>query len=625
MKTRMRRFWMSFALAASSALGSLVPGKYISAHDLPLRWSRGEAGSTSWNYLLDNCLDNADFSWQASSQSHDFDGSIYSLALKESSCFLTGAATRPGQVADFDAILSQSVLTRTSHDLTCWADGWQLMARQAGVAIRSNLSYYSSQVQWAARPDAGSPPEPSRHAIASALASSSANQNFNLTDTCAFEAEYQMSQAASDMLAREIARAATVSSLEARIAQSLRHAAEVEAAMIDRVQDAASEYAHVRTDVQQESIARPSTLVSVDRSINSHRAQFLPVADDGMMNNVIDARCFPESSICGGMTPVASSSTSARLTIGQMDEYLPYDLTETDTHWLGGLGKAWKLQAALRGTSAANIDVADERMATVAPVAELNAADAYTSPEEWSPAVPESLADDGTNWLLDQVGGVVAFARGSIASSIDHRMGLLSRVASELPIADAARNMEDLSDEASRLVSDEMAFSFVLALASGAEQLDNWQCMAACELCGFDSTYKLGNAIGLASDTFVNNAMQAIHTVGTYIDLPVDSRELTTERYVVYVDSEGGELAVPESLARAWNRPEAESLDDASHSGDTELLASFTIDFNVIEDQLLTMAARQLDRLGVFCLQTADQLSDWAQQRIASRTQSSNR
>ncbi len=43
------------------------------------------------------------------------------------------------------------------------------------------------------------------------------------------------------------------------------------------------------------------------------------------------------------------------------------------------------------------------------------------------------------------------------------------------------------------------------------------------------------------------------------------SDEITgLEVYVIYVDSEGNSLAVPSSLARAWNRPEIESAEEAS-------------------------------------------------------------
>ncbi len=98
--------------------------------------------------------------------------------------------------------------------------------------------------------------------------------------------------------------------------------------------------------------------------------------------------------------------------------------------------------------------------------------------------------------------------------------------------------------------------------------------------------------------------------------------------YVIYVDSEGNSLAVPASVARAWNRPEAES-DVASTEtlaeSDVESSASEWMLLDQVGTQVISVLANQLNSIGMRLMQASDLLSSWADTQIASRDESSVR
>ncbi len=200
MKTRARRFWISLALTASSLFCNQYSLQYsLRAHDLPMRWSSHAVCSSSFDYLVDNCLDARDLSYGSSTSSiWNFQKPKPSLASHDSvyeSCpaeaFAESAAATYA-ANDFDALVSQRALTSLNAKPYSWAgDLTDLCKRDAAI----------NESRVALKPDFGVPPGPDHY----------------VGDTCSFASEFRARQAAAEL----------INSIEERvIAQSLQLAEE---------------------------------------------------------------------------------------------------------------------------------------------------------------------------------------------------------------------------------------------------------------------------------------------------------------------------------------------------------------------------------------------------------------
>ena len=443
------------------------------------------------------------------------------------------SSTLPGG-PDFDAILSRNSLARFTSDLACWANQWEQLQAKAGRAARADLlsRTLAAKNLVAARPANGFPPAPpARH-----------------VDTCGFEAEYQAAIAANEKAASvEMQSAAAPASAidQAELARSLAAAAEIEAAAID-------------------------SLVVAAEATNE------------------------ESNRCGGEQNeiVSVNEQFSRFAPQIVDEYMSYDVDPRDAHWLGGLGKSWKLNSALVAPLSQGHD-ADESANADTPTAELAAEDFATAD-----ALPRPAAES-------------------------------------LPAAPA------IDDTLKNYVCDAI------------DWLDNAHCLLAAELCAMDRASELGEQWGQLALGAAQRSISSYVAVGNYLELPPSVANPGLDLVVVYTDSEGIETEVPSSLARAWNRPESDdSLDvadpfaadpyaaepyaadpydaavgelanDASNDevGSDAALRQLLPGVNVaqLRREILSIVAAKLDSIGITCLETADHLSNWAQTQIASR------
>lgn len=594
MKTRMHRFWISVSLAAGSLAFPL--SNALRAHDLPTRWTSGANSTPSWNYLLDDCLD---MPVLPGSQSLMDVEPVARRGTEDwaSSCPTEWAADKnpAGRPIDMDYEgFLRNPISRFSKEMTCWVNEWQMIQSNAAQASPAKLL-------WAKLPDGGNPPAPDY-----SIDYFAAYEPVPLADTCAFDAEYQARQTAAELLAKEVARANEIAKYEAAMSQSLVNA--------DRVQ------AIVNID---------SIPASTDRVDLAVQGSLVSTLCGGETGEIMSAQCFPN-----------------RFAPGIVDEYIAYDLDTRDQHWLGGLGKSWKLRSALGGspkqTALVTTDemdvVADEVDAWAVPATEL-----YNSPEAF--VAPDRIAtdnvDNADNFDSSEL------ARESAANDAELRAYFGSVNFDDAYfhnlVQRAQQSAFDLIDSASQISSSilspvelpsEPLPDLGRTLAMTSDWIEEQQCMLSSELCGFDTAYQVGSWMAdqslEATCLIVDNTI----TMGHYLELPASEPALSEpgltenglEVYVIYVDSEGNSLAVPSSLARAWNRPEAESTTPAPATVDetTSEVADWVV-LDQIGTQVVSVIAKQLDALGMRLMQASDTLSSWADTQIASREESSVR
>lgn len=520
MKTRMHRFWLSITLAASSLSSPLSPRAW--SHDLPTRWTPetlSQARSDAdWNYLLDDCLGSGCL------ESGPAVGATALVASSSQGQHLPShRAIAPNKV-DFDEVLSRDSLSRFSSEMAGWVNHWERLQAQAGQAARADLTVHrlGRPTLLASRPEAGYPPAPA----------------VPQTDTCGFEAEYQAMQAAAELLEKEMAPATAA------------------------VSSAAS------SAVSNNAASGEPTLDRADLESALAAAAAIEAAQIDAMPATPSMPASPEAPAqCGGEQPeiVSLQRYWPTLSRAEIDEYMSYDVDPRDAHWMGGLGKSWKLSAALRGASNS--------------------------------------------------------ARAAEDSQLRQR------------------------------------------LADAIDWLDNASCIVAAELCGLERAEHVGSQFAQLAASAADQSMGSYVAIGHVLELPPAVVNPSLDVLVVYTDSDGNETTVPSSLARAWNRPErdetldvfeapeivsAEDSDDpfavaagelpssdlASNADEvtdsdrtraslsTSVDATPPVDLGHLRRRILSLAAEQLDSLGLTCLETADRLSSWAQPRSASRDES---
>lgn len=608
MKTRMRRFWISVSLAAGSL--ALPLSGALRAHDLPTRWTSGANSSPSWNYLLDDCLDSpmlpgtqslTDVEPTARRGTEDW----------ASSCPAEWAADlgRTGHSADLEFEgLFRNPISRFSKEMTCWVNEWQMLQHS------SNLAQQPKQL-WASLPDNGNPPTPDYSQDYNLDYSYKYVGNYEpvpLADTCAFDAEYQARQTAAELLAREVARANQIAKYEARVSQAIVDAERVAAV------------------VQMDMIPVSDNIgSSVER-----QGMLGPMLCGGESREIISEQCFPRQFSVG----------KPRLPFGPdiLDEYVAYDLDSRDQHWLGGLGKSWKLRSALGASpalaspSVAAEVTADEDPWMVASDENVAAPEAFIAPDQVAvEAIADSIAPDSET--ADARGDLAYDSVANDAQIKEYLDSILYQARHQaLSMFEAARVVSEPKLPQSDVVLPELLPNLELSMAAASDWIEDQQCRIAGELCGFDSAYRIGNWLGDQSLVATHMVFQNTIDVAHYLDIPAEVQP-SLDVYVIYVDAEGNSLAVPSSLARAWNRPEAEAVLADSESN-SEPVADYTSDAGVLaqiddstEDstdwvlvdqvgsQVLSTLANQLDSLGMQLLHASDLLSRWADTQIASR------
>ena len=619
MKTRMRRFWISVSLAAGSLAFPL--SNALRAHDLPTRWTSGANSTPSWNYLLDDCLDTPmlpgsqsllDVAPQARRGTEDW----------ASSCPTEWAAEKfpAGRPIDMECDgLLRNPISRFSKEMTCWVNEWQMIQTGAAKIAPAKL--------WAKLPDAGNPPAPDY-----SIDYFAAYKPVPLADTCAFDAEYQARQTAAELLSKEIARANEIAKYEAAMSQSL-----------------------VDADRAQAVIDMDAMPIAADQAAVNSAGKLVSTLCGGESQEIMSANCFPN-----------------RFAPGIIDEYIAYDLDARDQHWLGGLGKSWKLRSALGRSpiqtalvSADEVDVvADEVDAWAVPADSFaNAPEAFVAPDRISLANDNpplgsggyDLADDSTSELSSDMALESAANDAGLKAYFDSAYfdGLIQQAqqsalnlihTSDLTATPGLSGYDSSSEPASESLPD-----LGQTLAAGSDWIEEQQCIFSSELCSFESAYQFGNWLG--DQSLEASQLISANTIamGHYLDLPVSENAISEsefsetapnnpgmEVYVIYVDSEGNSLAVPSSLARAWNRPEVETSDAEMPDAESlaqaeEVLAESTseeVDWSVLDQvgtQVISVIAKQLDVIGMRLMQASDTLSSWADTQIASREESSVR
>ena len=353
------------------------------------------------------------------------------------------------------------------------------------------------------------------------------------------------------------------------------------------------------------------------------QSQLVATLCGGEPNEILSAQCFPN-----------------RFAPGIVDEYIAYDLEARDQHWLGGLGKSWKLRSALGRSpiqtalvTHEDVDVvADEVEAWAVPASDLyDAPEAFVAPDhivvdnaQFSQMALESAANDAAlNAHFDQAYFDNAYFDNLVQRAQQSALDLIHSA------NQVSANLLPQADLPTELLPD-----LGKSMAATSDWIEEQQCWLSSELCGFESAYQVGSWLGEQSLAVTNLVAENTLVLGHYLELAgsdLESSEPSAgeagmEVYVIYVDSEGNSLAVPSSLARAWNRPEAESADQAE-----EALAESTsqeADWVVLDQigtQVISVIAKQLDAIGMRLMQASDTLSSWADTQIASREESSVR
>lgn len=625
MKTRIRRFWISVSLAASSlAIPLSAP---LRAHDLPTRWTSGTNSSSSWNYLLDDCLD-----------SRALTGLNNYAASLNDGCFAEGWADT--QATDSKSASSLWYRAGFASQMAGWVSRFEQLRQgvQKVAAGKLLVKAEPQKISWALRPELGTPPAP-------------ASSPYQMTDTCAYEAEYLAQRSAAELLDGEIARASKISADEAALASALAAAAELEASAIDN----------------------------------------LPAPNDLAI-------------LCGGERReiVTANPPVDRFLPGMIDGYMAHENDDYASHWLGGLGKSWKLRTALGAAPSSTVEQIQAELAgahvappewtaeaIATPIRERQAAnDHYELAELIEAPGFEDLAadDDPTSW--DE-------AIASYASPVANDESLAADEAYDLDemamlygASDSDANYDSSSYDGESIAAEEdtMSEKYASGMATGADDytqydyaayeaqrgfgqstanalanadadedysldresysdalpaleeplarvlqwMEDVECNLSAELCGFDSASRLGaNLAALSVDAVLPTLVAA--TERNDPALPPAVVDPGVDLYVVYTDSDGSNIAVPSSLARAWNRPERDDSNPPALNGkvygpmtaaEAARNAPTALDLPRLKSLVLSLVARQLDSLGITCLQTADHLSNWAGNQIASREDS---
>ena len=336
--------------------------------------------------------------------------------------------------------------------------------------------------------------------------------------------------------------------------------------------------------------------------------------------------------LCGGEAEeiVSDNPPSYPSVANCVDEYMPYDLDPRDAHWLGGLGKTWKLSVA---ATAPAREITDSEGALPKPPLDAQ------SPQAASPVVA---------------------AQVPTAPSCPEVPADANEAAQDVEISNAAPAVDSIEDE----------------VAAALEWLDDASCAIAAELCGMDAARALGAQWGQWTLSTAQQSMPRYVAIGHYLDMPPAVANPGLDTVVVYTDLNGVQTTVPSSLARAWNRPASEyddqfsSASPDSSSDEFEMFdapsmeqaavntrdssdfasseASVTPSDDVgaaakpvaipakatlyelipsealseLRQEVISVIAAKLDSLGIRCLETADQLSNWAEMQIASRLKS---
>ena len=506
--------------------------------------------------------------------------------------------------------LLRNPISRFSKEMTCWVNEWQMI--QASVAKKAPAK------QWAKLPDAGNPPAPDY----SSIDYFAAYKPVPLADTCAFDAEYQARQTAADLLAKEIARASEIAKYEAAMSQSL-----------------------VDADRAQAIIDLDAMPIAADQIAVASEGKLVSTLCGGEAQEILSASCFPN-----------------RFAPGIVDEYIAYDLDARDQHWLGGLGKSWKLRSALGGSpiqtalvSADEVDVvADEVDAWAVPADDfVNAPEAFVAPDHVGLASDNAPLGSGGSELSSELSGDMAFESAANDAELKAYFdsayfdGLIQQAQQSalnlIHTADLAAPVMPASDSSSD-ASIESLPDLGQSLAAASDWVEEQQCILSSELCGLESAFQFGSWLG--DQSLEASQLISVNTVamGHYLELPASENAISEsefsenapnnqgmEVYVIYVDSEGNSLAVPSSLARAWNRPEAEAPEAEMIAPAEGALAETTseeVNWSVLDQvgtQVISVIAKQLDVIGMRLMQASDTLSSWADTQIASREESSVR
>lgn len=588
MKTRMHRFWLSITLAAGS-LGSPLAAR-LSAHDLPWRWASQTVSSSDWNYLRDDCLDSRPLSPYGAAVSRSVEESLagsFEESLDSSTDSSIGAlGTCPAEEAiakRFDAALAHQSAAKFASEMACWANKWEQMQKRAGEVARARLVSHRQEVlsQWAARPDFGAPPAPAAP----------------IADTCSFESEYRAMQAAADLLDAEMARAAEVSAREAQLYQALADVEAIEAAAVDAMAEHDSGAAAVRSAV---------AALAADR----------------------------ERSSCGELDEIVSQQEAHSDFAPPVDEYMAYDLDGREAHWLGGLGKSWRLRAAISASAAAE---AKAKAKADLAASDASAADSFGADEYLEFLQPAAEAESDSV-ASDAAGSDLAdsnqFASEIIEAPSEDEFALCDFVG---PIAQSAASDEPAAAELVAAKPDAgvapapaaaAAFALKDRLADGLEWLELTSCVIAAEMCGMDQAHRLGEQWGDWSLAAAGNSMTSYVAMGQYLDrppmvvVPAPDLEPKSDVYVVYSDAAIDELAAYEfngaiAVGSEPAAPPAAQL--AAQSAARPASSASSVNLAQLRRHVLNLAARELDAIGMSCLQTADQLSNWADPQIASR------
>lgn len=589
MKTRMHRFWLSITLAAGS-LGSPLAAR-LSAHDLPWRWASQTVSSSDWNYLRDDCLDSRPLSPYGAAVSRSVEESLagsfeepFDSSPDSSIGALSTCPTEDAIAKRFDAALAHQSAAKFASEMACWANKWEQMQKRAGEVARARLVSHRHELlsQWAARPDLGAPPAPAAP----------------IADTCSFESEYRAMQAAADLLDAEMARAAEVSAREARLYQALADVEAIEAAAVDAIAEHDSGAA-----------AAPSAVavLAADR----------------------------ERSSCGELDEIVSQQEAHSDFAPPVDEYMAYDLDGREAHWLGGLGKSWRLRAAISASAAAEAEA--DLAASDARAADSFGADEYL--EFLQPAAEaesDSVASDAAGSDLANSNYV---ASEIIEAPSDDEFALCDFVGPIAQSASIAQSPESDEPAAAELVAAKpdagvapaptaaAALALKDRLADGLEWLELTSCVIAAEMCGMDQAHRLGEQWGDWSLAAAEQSMTSYVAMGQYLDrppmvvVPAPDLEPKSDVYVVYSDADIDDLAAYEfnGAIAVGSEPAAPPAAQSAQVAARPASSASSINLAQLRRHVLSLAARELDAIGMSCLQTADQLSNWADPQIASR------
>ena len=484
---------------------------------------------------------------------------------------------------DFDALLSRNSLAKLTSDMACWANHWEQLQAKAARAGRTAHGAHGAH---AAKDNLVAARPEFGYPPAPALA---------IVDTCNFEVQYQAMQAAAEQLAEQ--RDASKAIDEAGLTRSLAAAAELEAAAVDAV----------------------DAVVTVT----------------------------PEPARCGGETSeiVSVNRSSGNFAAAPLDEYMSYDIDPRDAHWLGGLGKSWKLGSALRAPqfNMSEVHSAEANAGMTDSEGAIDRSFTSSSPDIEDDAAELTAEDFAAADLvketeIEDVGGPVQVDATANSTAAIY----------EGYVSDAVDVAEPVVDGADHKAHE--LLSLKDHLSDALQWLEDTSCIISAEMCDMDSASKVGQQWGQLALSAAEQSMTNYVAMGHYLELPPAVANPTLDIVVVYTDIDGQQMSVPGSLARAWNQADYDNTADAadapildpydaavsdftqalptsapaasqaSKASLSELLPQ--IDMGQLRREILSLVAAKLDSLGITCLEAADRLTNWAETQIASRDDS---